>query len=261
MKEPFDDFLQDYADRTDDIRRADWRNFPRVLSDWLQLLEASPHSADVVRALDGRVDFGIWYAQAKASVGGMVGSGRLNWSADRIERLSQTLGVIRQLASNENELVEFTSAFSWAGNNLNDNKRKVTVELVEPFARDLLRYIERSRQRVPSIPAADRVVPVSHNSPEMQRLQSRLSEMLAEVERSNSLRNEPDFNRNLAELSAGKRLLEADAVRPSALSSVLAPALKWFGDRVAGTAISITVTAIAVLLAEHFGVAIAGLVS
>jgi hypothetical protein len=259
MEEAYDDFVQDYSDRLDDIRRADWRNFPRALSDWLLLVDQSPHSAELVRDLGSRVDFDTWYAQAKASVGGMVGSGRLNWSADRTERLAQTLGLIRQLSSNENELVEYTSAFSWAGSNLNDNKYKVTDEVVEPFARDLFRYIERNRQSVPTLPAADRIVPVSHNSPEVRDLEGKLSELLAAVERSNSLRNDPDFERNLAELSAGKRLLQADAVRPSALGAVLGPALKWFGDHVAGSAIGITITAVAVILAAHFGIVIPGL--
>jgi hypothetical protein len=102
------------------------------------------------------------------------------------------------------------------------------------------------------------VVPVNHNSAEIRDLEDKLSELLAAVERSNSLRGEPDFDRNLAELSAGKRLLEADAVRPSALSAVLGPPLKWLGDHVAGTAIGMLVTAAAVLLAAHFGIAIPG---
>lgn len=259
MEETYDDFAQDYSDRIDDIRRADWRNFPRALSDWLQLIDQSPHSAELVRDLGSRVDFDPWYAQAKASVGGMVGSGRLNWSADRTERLAQTLGLVRQLSSNENELVEYTSAFSWGGANLNDNKYKVTDEVVEPFARDLLRYIERNRQSTPSLPASDRIVPVNHNSPEVQDLEKKLSELLAAIGRSNSLRTEPNFDRNLAELSAGQRLLQADAVRPSALGAVLGPSLKWFADHVAGTAIGIVITGVAVLLAAHFGIVIPGL--
>jgi hypothetical protein len=177
---------------------------------------------------------------------------------DRTDRLAQQLGLVRWLAAGDNNIGQYSTAFSWAGSNLNDNKHKIADELIEPFARDLLRHIERVRKSMPSIPAADRIVPVNHNSPEVQDLEIKLSELLAAIERSNSLRAEPEFDRNLAELSAGKRLLEADAVRPSALGALLAPALKWFGDHVAGTALGMLITAAAVLLAAHFGITIPG---
>jgi hypothetical protein len=259
LDQTYDDFTQDYEDRLDDIRRADWRNFPLALSDWLQLLDQSPHSSEVLSELAKRTDFDAWYAAAKTSVGSMVGSGRLNWSADRNERLGQQLGIVRLLSSNENELAQYSGAFSWAGSNLNDNKYKVADELIEPFARDLLRYIERRRQTSPSIPAADGVVSINHNSADVQDLTEKLGELEAAVETSNSLRGEADFDQNLAELSAGRRLLRAASVRLSALRAVLVPALKWLGDHVAGTAIGILVAAVVVLLASQFGITIPGL--
>jgi hypothetical protein len=259
VDQTYDEFLQDFEDRLDDIRRADWRQFALALSDLLLLIDTSVQSASVVRPLGARVDFDAWYADCKTTVGGMVGSGRLNWSPDRTDRLAEQLGLVRLLSSSENEMADFSGSFSWAGANLNDNKRKIVDELIEPFARDLLRYIDRSRRSAPTIPASDRVVPVNHNSPEVQELEGRLGELETAMESSNSLRQEAEFDRNLAELSAGRRLLEADSVRPSALGLVLGPALKWLGDHVAGTAISMIVTAIVVLLAAHFGIVVPGL--
>lgn len=259
MTETFDDFQQDFEDRLDDIRRADWRNFSLALADLLQLLDQSPYSSSLVKGLEEQVDFDSWFAAAKVSVRSMVGSGKLNWSSDRAERLAQQLGIVRWLAANENNLTEYSSSFSWAGSNLNDNKYKATDELIEPFARNLFRHIERNRQSMPSIPAADRVVPLNHNSVEMKELEDTLGAVEAEMAVSNSLKSEPEFDRNLAELSAGRRLLIATAVRLSALGAVLMPALKWLTDHAAAGAIGVAVTAAIALLASLFGLTIPGL--
>jgi hypothetical protein len=259
VDETYDEFVQDYEDRVDDLRRSDWRNFARALTDWLQLLDSSSHSSGIIRQLGQRVDFDSWFGAAQTTVRGMVGSGRLDWSMDRTERLAQQLGLVRWLAAGDSNIGQYSTAFSWAGSNLNDNKRKITDELIEPFARDLLRHINRIRKSAPSIPAADRIVPLNHNSAELQDLEVKLGEIETAMERSNSLKQDPDFDRNLAELNAGRRLLSASSLRPSALAALLPNALRWLGEKLAENALTIVITAVAVLLAQLFGITIPGL--
>ena len=100
---------------------------------------------------------------------------------------------------------------------------------------------------------------VNHNSPEVQDLEGRLGELETAMETSNSLKSEPEFDRNLAEIGATRRLLAATTVRLSALGALLLPALKWIGEKAADHAIGLLITAIAALLATAFGMTIPGL--
>ncbi|WP_439356756.1 hypothetical protein [Bradyrhizobium sp. DASA03007] len=68
-----------------------------------------------------------------------------------------------------------------------------------------------------TIPASDRVVSLSHNSPEQQQALEKLDELVAAVKETNDFPGEPEEREQIvAELSAGRRLLEAARVRVAA---------------------------------------------
>jgi hypothetical protein len=259
MADSFETFLHDYEDRVDDLRRSDWTSLSLYLSDWLDLLDNAPQSYAVIKDLDGKCDFKTWFAEAQASKGSMVGTGRLNWSRDRTIRLAQQLGLMRYLASGEDVHTNFSIDFAWASSNLNDNKYKLVDEYIEPFARDLLRHIERVRATETLLPASDRVVPLDHNSPGVRELGEKLDQVERQMKASNSLKHEPELERNLAEIGAARRLFEAATVRISALTVLLVPALKWLADKATDAVIAIAIGAIAALLASLFGITIPGL--
>src|SRR5205085_12452957 len=109
------------------------------------------------------------------------------------------------------------------------------------------------------MPASARIVAVNNSSPEVSELEGRLGEMETAIETSSSLKSEPEFDRNLAEIGATRRLLAAATVRLSALGALLLPALKWVVEKAADHAIGLLITAIAALLATAFGMTIPGL--
>jgi hypothetical protein len=89
------------------------------------------------------------------------------------------------------------------------------------------------------IPASDRVVSLGHNSPEQQEALQRLDELASAVQEANDFPGEPEEKeRVVAELSAGRRLLEAARVRVSAVRETLAPTLKWIAEKAGGAMIS-----------------------
>ncbi|UQR67315.1 hypothetical protein LRP30_19525 [Bradyrhizobium sp. C-145] len=89
-----------------------------------------------------------------------------------------------------------------------------------------------------TIPASDRVVSLSHNSPEQQQALEKLDELVAAVKETNDFPGEPEEREQIvAELSAGRRLLEAARVRVAAVRETLAPTLKWIGEKAGGAVI------------------------
>ena len=255
------DFEEDYQDRLSDVLRSDHRSFAVRLRDWLSLLDNSPESSAVVLELEQGIDFEAWFEQAQTTQGSMVGSGRLNWDADRTKRLGQTLGLVRHLSSQEDAALQFAMGFMYAGNNLNDNVHKVVEQIVEPFGRDLWKHIVRKSRQATAptpVPAADRLVTLDHNSADYQELISRINQVAREARNLNSLAIEPEFERIEAEIGAGRRLLEAARARVEAVRVVLVPALKWVAAKAGEHAIGLAVTALLVLIASIFGITIPG---
>jgi hypothetical protein len=89
------------------------------------------------------------------------------------------------------------------------------------------------------IPAADRTVSLGHNSLEKKEMLVKLDELIEAVEQTNDFPGDGDDKELVvAELSAGRRLLQAANVRVAAIRETLQPALKWIAEKAAGAAIS-----------------------
>jgi hypothetical protein len=255
------DFESDYHDAVEDVRRASHRLFADRLQQWWHVLDAFPQASVLLSTLTNDFDFDAWYQRGLQTVSSMVGSGRLDWSTDRRERLAQNAGLFRFLAANPQGYADFASNFLWAGSRLDDAVAKITDELFQPFARDLLKEIKRAPVQPSPVPAADRIVALDHNSSAYVDTVKALSEIECAVTASNSLAVEypATHNRVIAEISAGRRLLEGAQVRAELAWQVLHPPLTWIAEHVAETALSIAVTAAIALIASLLGIPIPGL--
>ncbi|UWU87919.1 hypothetical protein N2605_16205 [Bradyrhizobium yuanmingense] len=90
----------------------------------------------------------------------------------------------------------------------------------------------------PDIPASDRVVSLGHYSPEQQQALEKLDQLVVALKETNDFPGEPEEKEQVvAELSAGRRLLEAARVRVAAVRETLAPALKWISEKAGGAVI------------------------
>lgn len=98
----------------------------------------------------------------------------------------------------------------------------------------------RAAQRVlgKPVPASDRTVTLGHNSQEQKEALAKLDDLIAEVRATNDFSGDPEEKEQLiAELSAGRRLLEAAKVRVSAARAALQPSLKWILEKAGGAVI------------------------
>lgn len=264
MPTSFEQFAADYADLANDVINAGYETYETKLTDWLDFIEREPISKDRIANLQQGFDFDAWYEAAKATVGSMVGSGRLDWAKDRTERLGQQLALFKHFTANDFSWSDFTSNFLWAGSRYNDSIRKLNSELFEPFARDLLKDIQRSgtaHQASPEIPAADRIVTLDHNARPYVQAVNGLDQVMDDLQRSNEIGADDPSTREriVAELDAGRRLLKASQVRAQAVWAVVYPALRWLADNTASTTLGVAVTAVIVLLAKLLGFDIPGL--
>ncbi len=87
-----------------------------------------------------------------------------------------------------------------------------------------------------AIPASDRTVSLGHNSPERTQALEKIDELVEAVKQANDLPGTPEEKEQLvAELSAGRKLLEASTIRLAALRATVQPALRWILEKAAGT--------------------------
>jgi hypothetical protein len=85
------------------------------------------------------------------------------------------------------------------------------------------------------IPASDRIVTLGHNSPEKVELLEKIDELVTAVRETNEFPGPPEEREQIiAELSAGRRLLEATRIRIQALKTVLQPQLNWLAEKAVG---------------------------
>lgn len=130
--------LRDFQDYADDVSRSRHSTFADAIRRFTSTFVQNTPLGEVVATLP-HVDFDQWYVAQQATVGGMVGSGVLTWPDDSRERLALQVELIRRMALGQLDLLDFTTNFMWAGNNINDNTAEFVRHLFRPFVRDFVR--------------------------------------------------------------------------------------------------------------------------
>ena len=107
------------------------------------------------------------------------------------------------------------------------------------------------------IPASDRVVKIDHNLPEYEKIVAGIDSITSAAKMNNSLKSKyPDESeQRIAELEAGKRLLDAPQANPDLLISLIIRPLKWIADKIVDNLVALTVTPLLLLIAKFLGIA------
>jgi hypothetical protein len=103
------------------------------------------------------------------------------------------------------------------------------------------------------IPASDRVVHLDHNSSIYKETLAKVDEVETEVIRVNDYPDPEERGKHVAELSAGKRLLQATHVNVAAVTAVLMPVLVYLARKFADNAIGILAGATIAILIKLLG--------
>ena len=136
-----DPSFRDLAEALDDFERAPYQNASSILERFVALLGTEP-LAGFLRSALPTVDYEAWLARTMASRGGMVGSGALNWPADRAQRVALQAAFIIDIAQS-NKLFELSINYFYSGDNsISSHYYRFGEVLLRPFLRDLERLTE-----------------------------------------------------------------------------------------------------------------------
>ncbi len=231
MDRNFVNFRAIYDELTDEVSRSAHAFLQEHLSNWLSSLDETPGVSAIVVRLGEGLDFERWYADAKETMGSMVGSGTLTWPREREKRLGMKLMLFRQFASGKIDPMDFCSKFLWVANDYEMNTRALVDQLFGPMARELRRYLEVEFSKAETVPASDRVVHLDHNSAAYSEAAEALDKLEHTLVSANDYEDIEDKEQRIAEVSAARRLLKSARVRVGAIVGVIGPTLAYLGTK------------------------------
>lgn len=263
MTMDWEQFEADYTDLADDVSRANYTTYEQKLRDFIAHIDGCDWAKERASQLAPDFDFGPWYQKARGTTSSMVGSGTLDWAADRKKRLGQQLALFRHFADQQDAYMNFSTDFMFAGSKFDDMIAEINEQLFDPFTRDLLKDLSKHsplETKSFDLPASDRVVGIDHNSAEYNDAEKNLEALERAVGSNNILGSESleERDRIVAEISAARRLLNATRVRLDALWALVVPALKWIASKIADNVVQIAITAVITALAALCGVSLPG---
>lgn len=135
--------LRDFQDYADDVTRSRHQTFDDAIRRLVSTLVSNTPLGDVIAELP-QVDFEEWYSKQLSSVGGMVGSGTITWPVDGRERLAMQVEMVRRLASDRLDVLDFAHNFMCVSSRFDDNIAEFIQQIFRPFVRDFLRFVHDS---------------------------------------------------------------------------------------------------------------------
>jgi hypothetical protein len=151
----------------------------------------------------------------------------------------------------------------YAGTNYNDMAHQFSHQVVSPFARDFRRTAIKEARRMTAatgseeqiVPASDRYVRISHNSPEFRKTDEALARLIDALRSSNeyAASDPEDHEQRIVELESGKGLLRATRVNIAAVRILLVRGVKYLAQKFADHAIGVLATAAFAALSALLG--------
>jgi hypothetical protein len=134
--------LRDYDDVVSDLSSSNYKTFTNNLQQYLHVINTSKIISQVISNRLPDIDFQTWYSKAKAIVGGMVGSGNLDWPLEKNQKLAHQLELLKTIAEGNEDIISFCSNFMYVENNFDSMTYEFIRQIVDPFTRDIKRLIE-----------------------------------------------------------------------------------------------------------------------
>src|SRR5690349_15990107 len=123
-----------------DLQQAHVQSYDRPLKTLARLLHHPDLKASNER-LTANLDLDAFLAAARTTEGSMVGSARLHWPDDEIQRLGLTFLLIERFAEKPAYLADFGHTFLYSGPKVLAGVQAVTSQVIIPFVRDYKSYV------------------------------------------------------------------------------------------------------------------------
>jgi hypothetical protein len=246
-------FYSIYDELTGEVLRAMFAFAPQRLQEWFAHLDGEPEAARAIMKLETGLNFSQWYAiQGRRP---KPGSPKLDWPPDNDQRLGMQLLLFRSIAREDTNIGLLGKTYvPGSGTNINDNTRAFTDQVFRPMTKELVRYLRRVGQAEAegSVPAADRVVDLTHNSASLNDVADALEKLAAALRSANDYEDDNDKQQRIAEVEATKTLIKAPRVQGRALAFVKA-CLTYLAKKFADVSIGKIAALIIEKLAEIVG--------
>lgn len=141
MTHPVQHLFDELNDVLDDFESAGYQGAEQIFQRFVTIVGSDP-LASLITSLTPPVDFPTWYGAAMKTIGGMVGSGDLNWPLDRAERVSMMREMFRYIRQDPSRLFEIAHNFTYGGSGSYANDfHSFSQKIARPFLRDLSRLV------------------------------------------------------------------------------------------------------------------------
>jgi hypothetical protein len=93
------------------------------------------------------IDLDAWLQAGYATQGGMIGSARLEWPAEREKEMGTVALLVDRFSQNPRDAMNFAHTFYYNGtNNIPSTLRHMTDQIFVPFARDYINYVKEKTE-------------------------------------------------------------------------------------------------------------------
>ncbi|MGX9145793.1 hypothetical protein [Mesorhizobium sp. 128a] len=265
MVSDIDEFFEEYGELADFAAQAHWQQVPQQLRRFLASLDVSPYPISQrikwLQSLTNWEEIQKNYLKKQSG----IGTGHVTWPEQQEMRLASQLLLFEQMALENLRPELFAREFYSSARNVNEGTQEMLNQAFRPFVYELRRYLKRNIDiAVPEIeeisfpkpifvPASDRTITVDHNSPDYAEVSNTLKNLEAAIRESNNYDDMDDKDQRIAEIRAGRRLLEAVKVRADALHALLYQGLKYLAKKFADVTIGKIATAALLLLGRWTG--------
>lgn len=146
--------LRDFDDAAGDLLGSNHNLFSTNLKKFIHFIDSNTVFATVLEDQLPQVDFSSWYEDAKATVGGMVGSGRLEWPVDKHSRTALQKTLLEQMAADRDSVTNFCCNFMYSDGNYDAMTSDFIDQIVRPFVRDVRRLVHDVQETLPQEPVS-----------------------------------------------------------------------------------------------------------
>jgi hypothetical protein len=255
VPESISDLLQEYDELAEAVANATNTFHQSALSRWLSFLDRTPALAGEVARLEKVNDFDAWYkALEDRQRGHGLGSTSLNFPSDQEAALGIQISLFRRMAERQIRAEIFAHIYvAPHEQNIDRGLSEFARQVFTPAATALRRHLRGVADSVPPdigllVPASDRTVLLDHNSADYIDTVQALDKVEQVVQQSNDYQDGDDKEQRIAELGAGRRLLQAIRVRADVVVALLYRGLLYLAKKFADVAIgAVAVAALAAL--------------
>ena len=216
------DFFDEFDAATEDVRGSDYHTHTEALRRWFYVLDQNELASEIVKELEASVDIEKWYNKNVTLCQVQMGAGEpIKWPLRLMEKLGTQLSLFRMFVEGKAQAVNPFGFFFYRHRDEDFHAviSNINGQLFQPLARDLRRQIARAAEGHASaeVPASDRVVPLDHNSVSYEEAIRAVDHLEELIRQTNDYDDVEEKDQVIAELSAGRRLLQAVRVRVGAV--------------------------------------------